>query len=260
MDPITLGATVAAAMEMYQRGALTEAQTGRPLTFGSPEALLAMTEATAFRRRFGDELAEGSARMTVKHKCGELFMGVRGQEFPAYDPRGIQGMGLAYATSNRGACHLKAYMVAPEILGNPVKMDPWATEGKAAMTRAMQDGTAVVDSSGLCLFLTFGVTVEDMLPQLVAATGIDYTMESLLKAGERVWNLERVFNARAAGDSGKDDTLPRRMTHEPIAGGPTKGLVNKLGEMLPEYYKLRGWSDDGTPSEEKLVELGLDLL
>jgi aldehyde:ferredoxin oxidoreductase len=260
MDPITLGATVAAAMEMYQRGIINDAKVGRALPWGSAEGLLALTEAAAFRRGFGDEIAEGSARMTEKHGCPELFMGVRKQEFPAYDPRGIQGMGLAYATSNRGACHLKAYMVAPEILGSPVKMDPWVTEGKAAMTRGMQDGTAVVDSTGLCLFLTFGVTVEDMLPQLVAATGIDYTMESLLKAGERVWNLERIWNERAAGDGGKDDTLPKRMTHEGIPSGPTKGMVSKLGEMLPEYYKLRGWTPEGKPTKEKLVELGLELM
>ena len=260
MDPITLGATIAAAMELVQRGALDEKQVGRELKWGSAEALLWLTEATALRRGFGDDLAEGSARLTAKFKKPELFMGVRGQEFPAYDPRAIQGMGLAYATSNRGACHLKAYMVAPEILGIPVKMDPWVTEGKAEMTRAFQDATAVVDSSGLCLFLTFGVTVEDMLPQLVAATGIEYTLESLIKAGERVWNLERLFNQRATGDSGADDILPKRMTQDGISAGPTKGMVSKLGEMLPQYYQLRGWTPEGKPTPEKLVELGLDLL
>jgi aldehyde:ferredoxin oxidoreductase len=258
MDPISHGATIAAAMEMFQRGVITEQQAGVRLAFGSAEALLALTEKTAVRQGFGNELAEGSARMTIRFGCPELFMGVRGQEFPAYDPRGIQGMGLGYATSNRGACHLKAYTVSPEILGIPSKMDPWVTEGKAAITRTFQDATAVVDATGLCLFLTFGSTLDDILPQLVAATGIDYTMQSLVQAGERIFNLERVFNARAARDSGADDRLPLRMTDEPIPAGPTKGLVNRLGEMLPEYYRLRGWSPDGKPTREKLAELGLD--
>lgn len=215
-----------------------------------------MAEKTAYREGFGDLLAEGSKRLTARFGHPEFFMGVRGQEFPAYDSRAIQGMGLGYATSNRGACHLKSYTVSPEILGIPKKMDPHTTEGKAEITKIFQDITSAVDASGLCIFLTFGVGLEDMLPQLVAATGVPYTMESLTLAGERIWNLERLWNERAGLGMGSD-VLPQRITGEPIPSGPAKGLVNKLGEMLPEYYRLRGWTPQGEVSAAKRKELGL---
>ncbi|MFQ5846283.1 MAG: aldehyde ferredoxin oxidoreductase family protein [Candidatus Methylomirabilales bacterium] len=256
MDPISMGATLAAAMELYEKGHVNLGHTGVPLTFGSGEALVAMVEQTAYREGFGGELAEGSKRLGAKFGAPQFFMGVKGQEFPAYDSRAIQGMGLGYATSNRGACHLKAYTVAPEILGTPKKMDPTTTEGKAGITKLMQDVTASVDATGLCLFLTFGIGLEDILPQLAAGTGIPYTMESILQAGERIWNLERIWNQKA-GFSGTDDTLPTRILQEPIPSGPSKGRVNRLHEMLPEYYQLRGWTPDGQPSAQKLIELGL---
>ena len=256
MDAISFGATVAAAMELYEKGVVQLAEAGIPLNFGSGEALIAMAEKVAYREGFGTELAEGSKRMTEKFGRPELFMGVRGQEFAAYEARAIQGMGLGYATSNRGACHLKAYTVAAEILGLPRQMDPRATEGKAEITKLFQDATATVDATGLCQFLTFGIGLEEILPQLSAATGVTYTMDDLMKIGERIWNLERLWNERS-GMSGKDDTLPKRILEEPIPSGPAKGEVNRLGEMLPEYYKLRGWTDDGLITPEKLKELGL---
>jgi aldehyde:ferredoxin oxidoreductase len=257
MDSISYGATLAAAMELYENGFIKSADTGMDLRFGNAEALLAMAEKTARREGFGDLLAEGSMRLTARFGHPELFMGVRGQEFPAYDPRAVQGMGLGYATSNRGACHLKSYTVSPEILGIPKKMDPHSIEGKAEITKIFQDITSAVDATGLCVFLTFGVGLEEMLPQVVAATGIPYSVDSLTRAGERIWNLERLWNERAGVGSGAD-TLPKRMTAEPVPSGPAKGLVNRLGEMLPEYYRLRGWTDQGLPTAEKLKELGLD--
>jgi len=256
IDAISFGATVAAAMELYEKGAVSLAETGMPLNFGSAEALIAMAEKTAYREGFGNELAEGSKRMTAKYGRPELFMGVKGQEFAAYEARAIQGMGLGYATSNRGACHLKAYTVAAEILGLPRQMDPRATEGKAEITKLFQDATSTVDATGLCLFLTFGVGLDEILPQLSAATGVPYTLESLLQIGERIWNLERLWNERA-GLTGKYDTLPKRILEEPLPSGPAKGQVNKLGEMLPEYYRLRGWDAEGRITQEKLKELGL---
>jgi aldehyde:ferredoxin oxidoreductase len=256
MDAISFGATVAAAMELYEKGAVSLAQTGIPLNFGSAEALIAMAEKTAYRESIGNELAEGSKRMTAKFGRPELFMGVKGQEFAAYEARAIQGMGLGYATSNRGACHLKAYTVAAEILGLPRQMDPRATEGKAEITKIFQDATATVDATGLCQFLTFGIGLEEILPQLSAATGVTYTIDGLMTIGERIWNLERLWNERA-GFTNKDDTLPKRILEEPLPSGPAKGQVNKLGEMLPEYYRLRGWDADGRITQEKLKELGL---
>lgn len=257
MDSISFGATVAAAMELYEKQAVSLDQTEIPLSFGSSEALLSMAERIAYRRGFGTELAEGSKRMTEKFGHPEFFMGVRGQEFAAYEARAIQGMGLGYATSNRGACHLKAYTVAAEILGLPRQMDPNETEGKAEITKLFQDATSTVDATGLCQFLTFGVGLEEMLPQLAAATGVDFQLEELLTIGERIWNLERRWNERA-GVGGTADTLPKRILEEPLPSGPAKGKVNRLGEMLPEYYQLRGWDKDGNVTPEKLKELGLD--
>jgi aldehyde:ferredoxin oxidoreductase len=256
MDPISFGATVAAGMELYDTGVITDDVTGMPLPFGSSDALVAMTERTAYRIGFGNELAEGAKRLTDRYRHPEFFMGAKGMEFPAYDPRAVQGMGLAYATSNRGGCHLKAYTVSAEILGIPEKMDPLTTEGKAGLTKLFQDVTSAFDASGLCLFLSFGIGLDDVLPQLSAATGFDYDMDSALKAGERIFNLERQWLLKA-GFSGADDKLPDRMTKDQIPDGPTKGEVSRLSEMLPEYYELRGWDSDGAPTKGKLKELGI---
>jgi aldehyde:ferredoxin oxidoreductase len=258
MDPISFGATVAAAMELYERGVIDDGVTGMPLPFGAADALVRLTHMTAMQEGFGRELAEGSKRMTEKFGRPEYFMGSKGMEFPAYDPRAVQGMGLGYATSNRGGCHLKAYTVSAEIMGIPEKLDPQTSVGKAAVTIAFQNITSAFDSSGLCIFLTFGIGAEDMLPELRAATGVDYTMETMILAGERIYNLERLWLLRA-GFTGADDKLPLRMTDpaQAIPAGPTKGQSSKLAEMLPEYYQLRGWTEDGEPTEAKLEELGL---
>ena len=179
-----------------------------------------------------------------------------GQEFPAYDSRGIQGMGLTYATSNRGACHLRSYTVASEVLGIPVKTDPLATEGKPALVKAFQDATAVFDSAGICLFTSFAWTLADVQPQLAAACTDEYTMDELALIGERIWNMERDFNLRA-GFTAKDDTLPKRLLTEPAKTGPAKGKVNGLEKMLPEYYELRGWTKDGQIKPETRARLKL---
>ena len=255
-DPISFGATVAAAMELYGRGVLTTEQTNIPFDFGSAEALAKAAEWVAKGEGFGRELAMGSKRLCEKYGHPELSMTVKGQEFPAYDPRGIQGMGLTYATSNRGACHLRSYTVASEVLGIPEKTDPLVAEGKPALVKAFQDATGAVDSSGLCVFTTFAWTLEDIAPQIDAACEGEWTAERLLELGERVWNLERDFNL-GAGITAADDTLPRRLLEEPAATGPAKGLVSKLGEMMPEYYALRGWTADGVPTPETRQRLGL---
>jgi aldehyde:ferredoxin oxidoreductase len=256
IDPISFGATVGAAMELYDLGLIKESDVGFPLTFGSAEVLTKLTEMTCRGEGFGKEIGQGSKRLCAKHGRPELSMSVKGQEFPAYDSRGIQGMGLAYATSNRGACHLRGYTVASEVLGIPVKTDPHVTEGKAGLVKAFQDATAVFDSSGLCVFTTFAWTLADLQPQLQAACEGDWSMEKLAQVGERIWNLERQFN-NAAGFTGKDDNLPKRLLTEAAKTGPAKGLVNGLDKMLPEYYELRGWSKDGVPTKETLSRLGL---
>ena len=256
-DPISFGATVSAAMELYELGLITKEMTGGiDLKFGSAEALVQCAELTGKGEGFGKELGLGSLRLCSKYGKPELSMSVKGQEFPAYDARGIQGMGLTYATSNRGACHLRSYTVSSEILGIPVKTDPLATEGKAGLVKAFQDATAAVDSSGLCVFTTFAWTLNDIAPQVDAACDGNWTPEKMLETGERIWNMERIFNNRA-GFTAKDDNLPPRLLKEAAQSGPAKGLVSGLAVMLPEYYQLRGWTNEGVPTNETLSRLSL---
>jgi aldehyde:ferredoxin oxidoreductase len=256
MDPISFGATVAAAMELYDLGILKKDDIGVEANFGSAQALVKLAEMTAKGEGFGKEIGLGSARLCKKHGRPELSMGVKSQEFPAYDSRGIQGMGLTYATSNRGACHLRSYTVASEVLGIPVKTDPLVTEGKADLVKAFQDATAAFDSSGTCVFTTFAWTLADLAPQVDAACEGSWSMESLATLGERIWNMERLFN-NAAGFTAKDDDLPPRLKTEPAKTGPAKGLVNGIDKMRPEYYKVRGWTPEGVPTPDTLKRLGL---
>jgi len=257
LDPISFGATVGAAMELYELGLITKETTGGlEMKFGSAEALTRSAELVGKAEGFGRELGLGSARLTAKYGRPDLAMTVKGQEFPAYDPRGIQGMGLTYATSNRGACHLRSYTVSSEILGIPHKTDPLTTDGKAGLVKAFQDATAAVDSTGLCVFTTFAWTLNDIAPQVDAAVEGGWTPEKMLEAGERIWNLERQFNMQA-GFTAADDCLPDRLVKEAAKTGPAKGLVNGLDVMLPEYYELRGWTRDGVPTNETVARLAL---
>ncbi len=257
IDPISFGATVAAAMELYEEGVIGDAETGGiELKFGSAEALTTLTELTGKCEGFGKEIGLGSKRLCEKYGRPELSMSVKGQEFPAYDSRGIQGMGLTYATSNRGACHLRSYTVASEILGIPEKTDPLATDGKAGLVKAFQDATAVFDSAGLCIFTSFAWSLEDVTPQIDAACEGEWTTDRLLEVGERIWNLERKFNIDA-GFTGKDDNLPPRLLKDSAKTGPAEGLINGLETMLPEYYEARGWTTDGVPTNETLSRLAV---
>ena len=256
MDPISFGATIGALMELYDLGIVSKEEIGLEAPFGSAEALCKLAEMTARGEGFGKTIGLGSKRLCEKYGKPELSMTVKGQEFPAYDGRALQGMGLAYATSNRGACHLRGYMVSSEVFGIPVKTDPRETAGKAEMLKAFQDATAVVDSSGLCVFTTFAWTMNDIQPQIQAACEGDWSQDSLLQMGERIWNLERDFNL-AAGITAKDDTLPPRLLNEPCKTGGSKGMVAEIGKMLPEYYSLRGWTADGVPTAATRSRLGL---
>ncbi len=257
LDPISFGSTVGAAMELYEEGVINDEITdGLELKFGSAETLTKAVELTGKAEGFGQELGQGSARLCAKYGRPELSQTVKGQEFPAYDPRGIQGMGLTYATSNRGACHLRSYTVASEILGIPEKTDPLVTDGKAGLVKAFQDATAAVDSSGLCVFTTFAWTLEDIAPQVDGACEGNWTPETMLEAGERIWNLERQFNNQA-GFTAADDKLPERLVKDAAKAGPAQGLVSGIEKMLPEYYELRGWTSDGVPTNETLSRLEL---
>jgi aldehyde:ferredoxin oxidoreductase len=251
MDPISLGGTIAAAMELFQIGAINEIDTDEiKLEFGSAEALVQLTEATARGEGFGLDIGLGSKRLCDKYGHTELSMSVKGQEFAAYDGRSMQGMGLAYATSNRGACHLRA---------SPYDDDFETSEPdtKALVVKESQDYVAAVDSSGLCLFAgDAGMSEEDFAAQINSACEGDWDIERLTKTGERIWNLERQFNL-AAGLSIKDDTLPPRLLQEPAPSGSGKGLVCRLDVMLPDYYKVRGWDESGVPLNDTLLNLKL---
>ena len=255
-DPITFGATISAVMELYEMGVLTKEQIGIEAPFGSAAALAYMAEITARGEGFGKEIGLGSKRLCAKYGHPELSMSVKGLEFPAYDSRGIQGIGLNYATSNRGACHVRGYTVASEVLGIPVKTDPLATEGKPALVKAFQDATTIFDSAGVCLFTSFAWSVADVQPQLQAACEGDWSMDKLTLVGERIWNMERQYNL-AAGFTAKDDNLPPRLTTEAAKTGPAKGMVSGLAKMLPEYYEVRGWTPEGVPTAETMARLGL---
>ncbi len=258
IDPISFGATVGAVMELYGMGVLTKEQIGIEAPFGSARALAFLAEETVNGRGFGKEIGQGSKRLTAKYGHPELSMSSKGQEFPAYDGRAIQGIGLAYATSNRGGCHLRGYTIASEILGIPVKTDPLESQGKPELVKAFQDATAAFDSSGLCIFTTFAWGLQDLAPQISAACGDQYTIEELAKIGERIWNMEREFNNRA-GFTKADDSLPTRLTSAAGAckSGPAKGKFNELATMLPLYYAARGWDSEGRPTAATKERLSL---
>jgi len=250
MDPISFGVTLAAAMELFEEGALSTAQTdGIELRFGSAEALVVMSEKTGKCEGFGRELGLGSKRLCEKYGRPELAMVAKGQEFAGYDGRAMQGMGLGYATSNRGACHLKHDTFDVDMA------DP-GTAGKADACRTSQDFVAMVDSTGLCLFTTGVWGIGDYGKMIDASCPGDWPEERLRETGERIWNLERMFNMKA-GLTRKDDTLPPRMLKDPLPSGFAKGGVAELEVLLPEYYKLRGWDANGVPGKAKLRALGL---
>ena len=256
IDPISFGATIGAVMELYEMGVLTKEQIGIEAPFGSAQALAFLVEETIYSRGFGKEIGQGSKRLTAKYGHPDLSMSSKGQEFPAYDGRAIQGIGLAYATSNRGGCHLRGYTIASEVLGIPVKTDPLEHEGKPELVKAFQDATAAFDSAGICVFTSFAWGLADVAPQLQAAIGEQFTTEELEKIGERIWNLEREFN-NAAGFTKADDSLPKRLLTEAAKTGPAKGKVNMLAEMLPKYYAVRGWDSGGNLTAATRSKLGL---
>ena len=257
IDTISLGSTIACAMELFERGVITAKDTdGVQLTFGNTAAMVEMTRKACTGEGFGAKLAQGSYRLAESYGHPEYSMTCKKQEMPAYDPRGVQGIGLNYATGNRGGCHVRGYTIAVEVLGGAGGMDPRVTEGKPGLDILFQNLTAALDSSGACLFSTFGIGGPELAEMLSAATGVEYSLAEFLKIGERIWNAERLWNLKV-GFTAADDTLPERLLKDPIKTGPAKGMVNRLDEMLPGYYQERGWDESGVPTKAKLKELAL---
>ncbi len=248
MDPISFGVTLAAAMELYELGVIDKSHTDNmDLSFGNAEALVVMSEKAGKHEGFGIELGLGSKRLCEKYGKPELAMVAKGQEFAGYDGRSMQGMGLGYATSNRGACHLKHDTFDVDMA------DP-GTAGKADACRTSQDYTAMVDSTGLCLFTTNAWGSAEFQKLVNASCASSWSEQRLQETGERIWNLERMYNLKA-GLTCADDTLPPRMLKEPVPNGFAKGGVVELDVLLPEYYQLRGWNKKGIPTDKKLKEL-----
>ena len=258
LDAISTPCTIAAAMELYQRGAIKEEDcAGVPLEWGSTKALVEWTKRMGNPETELDWLmSSGSARLCEHYGMPEISMSVKKQEMPAYDARGIQGIGITYATSNRGGCHVRGYMISPEVLGLPQQLDRTVTDDKAAWAKTFQDLTAVIDSMGHCLFTSFAMGAPEYTDLLNAATGTSWTVEQVLEIGDRIYNIERMFN-KAAGMKPEDDRLPKRLLNDPIVNGPSKGMVSQLPLTLPQYYEARGWVN-AFPTDETLKKLGLD--
>jgi len=219
------------------------------LNFGNAEALTVMAEKTGLQTGFGKLLGLGAKRLCEHFGRPELAMVVKGQEFAGYDSRAQQGMGLGYATSNRGACHLKHDVFTED-------MQDQSGNGKAQPCKSSQDKIAMIDSAGICLFTVSAWDTGEFQQLISAACGDDWTDQRLLDTGERIWNLERLFNLQA-GLGKADDTLPPRLLETPAPSGVAKGRVAEMNIMLPEYYQLRGWDTEGRPTTETLNRLGL---
>ncbi len=249
LDSIEHGNVFSVYMEATEKGYAE----GEGLAWGDAAAMVALTEKLSLRQGIGDVLAEGPARLAAHFGHPEIAMAVKGQAIPAYDPRGLKGMGIGFATSNRGACHLRGYTPGAEMGLLPMDVDPLAWKGKGELLKIFQDLHAFSDSLDLCKFSAFAEDAEQYAAQYAVAMGIPFTADEVMKTGERVYNLERYYNNLAGFREGSD-TLPERFLKEPSTLGGSKGQVCELDQMLAEYYELRGWQDGVVP-ESKLREL-----
>jgi aldehyde:ferredoxin oxidoreductase len=264
LDTISTGVTIACAMELFEKGWLPLKDAEKPIQFGDADRMVELTRKIGLREGIGDILAEGSLRVARRYGHPELAMVSKGQEFPGYEVRGAQGQGLGFATSPNGASHMRCQAAYFELLGVPYNINRFSWKDKPQIIKDWQDVFAVIDSSGLCILYSvrnllnqeLNPTPVGILELLNSATGANYSIEELVRAGERIWNAERLFLVRA-GFSRKDDSLPDRIVKDPLTDGPSRGMVCQLSDMLDEYYRLRGWTQDGIPSTEKLNELGL---
>lgn len=257
LDTITTGSTIGFAMECSKKGLIKE-----KIEFGDIKIIPGLIEKIASKKDIGELLSLGTKRIGEKLGATDFAINVKGLEIPAYDPRGVKGQALSYMTSNRGGCHLRAYMIPQEILSSPRYLDNLELEDKARKVRDLENVFAVMDSLVICKFTTIAVfesfdyEVDIYAKMLTTATGMYFDEEELKKAGERIWNLERLFNNKA-GFTKKDDALPKRFS-EPMPEGPAEGETAIMEDTLLEYYSIRGWDRFGVPEEKKLTQLGID--
>ena len=258
LDAISAGNVIGFAMECAEKGILKESEIGFPLRFGDDEGMIKAVHAIGRQEGIGKLLGKGVKRAGQILGAEGFAMHVKGLELPAYDPRGSSGIALAYATSDRGACHLRSWPIGAELLSPEERMDPFSEEFKAEFVKNQQDLFTVVNSGVICLFATFSLTLRHVARFLHTTTGIEAfaSPEEVLKCGERTNNLVRLFNLRE-GLTAAEDTLPARFLKEPLSEGPSRGRVVNLKPMLEEYYLVRGWDEQGIPEPQKLEELGL---
>jgi len=257
LDPAATGGTLATAMELIEQKALTPEELKIDLRFGNGEAMLEAIRLMATKGGHAKRLGQGGR--SLAELCGkpEMFMGVKGMPLAPFDPRAIQGLGLHFATCNYGPHHLYGNTFIDELLNVHEKIDPGDIEGKPQLVKDYQDTTAVMDSLGLCSWPLMGLKFKNYVPMVNSCLGTSYTAYDLLEVGERIWNMERLFNMGAGFDE-THDVLPERFMKEPVTEGPSEGQVSRLPEMRPEYYHLRGWSDKGEPLPATLNALGLE--
>jgi len=258
MDTMDAGTTLATLMELRDLGLIEEAEIGFPLTWGDGDNCIRLLEMIGTGKGFGTEAGRGGAYLAAKYGAPQVFMGSKGQGFAGYHPRAMVGQGLLYATSPEGGNHTTGNTIQPEINGIPQPMDPLRPEGKPEMVISRQNETAFADACGVCVFpyMLMEEGTEILADFYSAAVGEHYSERDVRKLGERIFNLEREFNRRL-GLSRQNDTLPDRLTKEPHTSGIGEGNVVPLEEMLNRYYALRGWDQEGLPTQEKLHELSI---
>jgi aldehyde:ferredoxin oxidoreductase len=259
LDPVETGGTLATAMELVEKKAVTAEELKIDLQFGKAAGMLEAIRLISTKKGHAQRLGQGAKALSESFGMPDVFMGVKGMSMSSFDPRAIQGMGLHFATCNYGPHHLYAYTFIDELLNVNEKMDPDSTEGKPTLTKLYQDTTAVMDSLGLCNWPLMGLKFKNFVPLVNSCLGTSYTAEDLLLTGERVWNAERLFNLKE-GFNGTDDALPARFTDEPVSKEKGKEMVSRVKDMLPEYYRIRGWNEKGEPSPETLKTLGLEIV
>jgi aldehyde:ferredoxin oxidoreductase len=272
LDTLSTGVTIAFAMECFERGLLTKADTGGlELRFGNHKALVELVHQIGTRRDFGNVLAEGSKRVGLQIGKGaeNYSMQVKGLELAGWDPRTLPAMSIAYGTSNRGACHTTAAVFPVEIpslsrkygqlLPAPDRTyEQFSTKGKADLVKFVQDNRAAMSAVGGCYFAR-PLSLDHYGEFYKALTDLDMDKKGLMRIGERIYNMEKAFNV-SAGMTRQDDWLPDRFYTEAPTKGPNKGKVLSRSDynfMLDEYYALRGWNKEGKPTKARFEELGL---
>ena len=253
IDTISMGVTISCAMELQEKGLFPYDD----VKFGNEDILADLVKKTAYRNGIGDELAEGSKRLAEKYGDAETAIHVKGLEIPAYDPRGAMGHALGYATSNRGGCHLTGYLAAMELFSAPKRIPRFTLGGKADLLVLKQNQSAIEDSLVNCKFSGYALGFDFHSRFATVITGYDFNITELLKIGERIYNLERMFNI-GAGIDNEQDTLPERFLKTPFEEGLSKDRVVPVKRMLKEYYAVRGWDENGVPTKEKLEQLSLE--